>query len=432
MRRWVAQTVWAALYLITMLMPVALSWAVPGDDAMDRAAVESGLLAASALACAVVLPSRLRSLTSSFGIEDVLGSHRWLGGFVAVAVAAHLAVVLVSDPANLARLDLVHAPLSGRAGTLAILALLVLVLRALRPRPQWERWRTGHVLLAALVLALTGLHVWALRDMIEHPVARVWFVVLALGLLGVAVYRWVWRRFVPGEPYRVRELHWESYDVVTLVLEPRNRRRYVLDFNPGQFVWLRLKPSLRAEQHPYTISSSAIRSTSLSFTVRELGDFSSQLARLQPGDPIWLDGPHGAFSLDHMPTTGLVLIAGGVGITPMISMLRTLADRGDERPHRLIAVARTPYDLLFSDELVKLRERLNLEVIGLVRRPDGDEIPGDIDEELLVRMLPGPFRRQQLTYFVAGSTAMVTAVLNVLRALEIPRCQIHTERFDLP
>jgi ferredoxin-NADP reductase len=193
-----------------------------------------------------------------------------------------------------------------------------------------------------------------------------------------------------------------------------------------------LKPSLRAEQHPYTISSSAIRSTSLSFTVRELGDFSSQLARLQPGDPIWLDGPHGAFSLDHMPTTGLVLIAGGVGITPMISMLRTLADRGDERPHRLIAVARTPYDLLFSDELVKLRERLNLEVIGLVRRPDGDEIPGDIDEELLVRMLPGPFRRQQLTYFVAGSTAMVTAVLNVLRALEIPRCQIHTERFDLP
>jgi predicted ferric reductase len=100
MRRWVAQTVWAALYLITMLMPVALSWAVPGDDAMDRAAVESGLLAASALACAVVLPSRLRSLTSSFGIEDVLGSHRWLGGFVAVAVAAHLAVVLVSDPAS--------------------------------------------------------------------------------------------------------------------------------------------------------------------------------------------------------------------------------------------------------------------------------------------------------------------------------------------
>jgi ferredoxin-NADP reductase len=116
----------------------------------------------------------------------------------------------------------------------------------------------------------------------------------------------------------------------------------------------------------------------------------------------------------------------------MISMLRTLADRGDERPHRLIAVARTPYDLLFSDELVKLRERLNLEVVGLVRRPDGDEIPGDVDEELLIRMLPGPFRRQQLDYFVAGSTAMVTAVLGVLRALEIPRRQIHTERFDLP
>lgn len=431
MRRWVAQAVWAALYLATMMMPAALSWAVPDGNPIERASVLSGLLAVSALACAAVLPSRLRSLTRSIGIEDVLTSHRWLGGFVAVAVTAHLAVVLVADPTNLGRLDLVHASLAGRAGTLASLALLALVMLALRPRPNWERWRTAHILLAAAVVLLTGAHVWALRDMIENSAARAWFLALTLALALVAGYRWGWRRFTPREPYRVREVYGESHDVATLVLEPWHRRRYVFPFEPGQFVWLRLKPSLRAEQHPFTIASSAVPSTSMCFTIRGLGDFTWRLIELPVGAPVWLDGPHGAFSLDRMPTTGLVMIAGGVGITPMMSMLRTLADRGDTRPHRLIAIARTTADLLFHDELVDLRSRLNLDVVGLVRRPDGGELPGDVDEELLARVLPGPFRREQLTYFCCGSRAMVDAVIPVLLALDIPRRQIRTERFDV-
>lgn len=431
MQRWVARTVWAALYLIVMAVPAAFSWVMADDNALDRLVIESGLLAVSTLACAAVLPSRLRSLTRSIGIEDVLGSHRLLGALAAAAVVFHLAVVLVADPTDLGRFDLVHANTAGRAGTLASLALLVLVAWALRPRPHWERWRTSHVVLAALVVALVGLHVWALRNLIEHPVMRAWFFALAAALAGVAGYRWLWRRFVPRRPYRVREVDRESHDVVTLVLEPWYRRRYVFSFAPGQFAWLRLRPSLRAESHPFSISSSAVPSTTLCFTVREVGDFSSRLAGLRPGDPVWLDGPHGAFSLDHMPTTGLVMIAGGVGITPMMSMLRTLADRGDPRPHRLIAVARTPADLLFSDELAKLQTRLNLDVVGLVRYPDGVDIPGDVDEELLVRMLPGPFRRAQLHYFICGSTPMVEAVLSVLQALDIPRRQIRTERFDV-
>jgi ferredoxin-NADP reductase len=268
--------------------------------------------------------------------------------------------------------------------------------------------------------------------MIEHPIARGWFLALAVGLGAVAVYRWAWRRFVPSEPYRVRDVWWETHDVFTLILEPwHRRRRAIFPFNPGQFVWLRLKPSLRAEQHPFTIASSAAQATYLCFTVRVVGDFSTLLSELKPGDAVWLDGPHGAFCLDTLPGTGLVMIAGGVGITPMMSMLRSLADRGDTRPHRLIAVARTSADLLFHDELITLSERLHLDVVGLVRHPDAGEVPGDVDEELLARVLPGAFRRSQLSYFVCGSTEMVGAVVALLAAMEIPRRQIHTERFDV-
>jgi ferredoxin-NADP reductase len=148
---------------------------------------------------------------------------------------------------------------------------------------------------------------------------------------------------------------------------------------------------------------------------------------------VWVDGPHGAFSVDLKPSTGLVLIAGGVGITPMMSMLRTLAHRHDRRPHRLVVVARTIDELLFRGELQVLQERLDLTVVELVRQPPPGwtGASGAVDDELLTALLPGKFRRNQLDYFLCGPPALVIDVLTVLDGLDIPRPRIHTEQFDL-
>lgn len=361
MNRVLARAVWASVYLVALFGPVALSWAIPGNTLMERMAVGSGLLVVSALVCTVVLPSRLRSLTRTFGVEQVLGAHRWLGLFVTWAVGAHVWIVLAENPNNIDRLNLLTGPRAGRAGTVAALALLVSVGWASRQVRDYERWRVAHALLAAAVVAAAGLHVWWLGNMVAHPVMRLWLALQASAVAGVIFYRWVWRRYLPrSAAYVVREVRAESLGVFTLVLEQPGNRHRPIRFAPGQFVWLRLRPSLWAEQHPFTIASSATRAVRLCFTIRETGGFTTRLAKLQPGTRVWLDGPHGSFSLDHHPTTGLVLIAGGVGITPMMSMLRTLADRGDRKPHRLIAVARTPDELLFSDELATLSRRLNL------------------------------------------------------------------------
>src|SRR5207302_10053039 len=100
-----------------------------------------------------------------------------------------------------------------------------------------------------------------------------------------------------------------------------------------------LSPSSRCEEPPFTIAFCAHLGLLTEFTIRRSGDFTSQLRLLRPGSPVWVDGPHGAFTLDLQRTTGLVMIAGGVGITPMMSMLRTLAHRRDRRPHRLLVIA---------------------------------------------------------------------------------------------
>jgi 3-phenylpropionate/trans-cinnamate dioxygenase ferredoxin reductase subunit len=400
-----------------------------------------GLLATSMLVCVVVLPSRVRSLTRTFGIDGVLGIHRFIGLAVTLLVGLHIVLVVVANPANLALFDVLHAPNRARAAvgaTVALGALITLTVLRRRLRHRYEVWRWVHLALAGSALVLSALHIWWLNHLIQNASMRALFIVLALAVLAVLGYRWLWLPICgAGRPYVVREVRPESATVSTLVLEPRRnglrRGRRVLEFAPGQFAWLRLNPSVRAQEHPFTIASSAHLGLWTEFTIRHSGDFTSELRLLRPGSPVWVDGPHGAFTLDLRRTTGLVMIAGGVGITPMMSMLRTLAHRRDRRPHRLLVVAATAEELLFRAEISQLQQRLNLTVVELLRRPPPSWTgpSGAVDEELLTALLPGKFRRNQLDYYLCGPPAMVSDVLTVLEGLEVPQPRIHTEQFDL-
>ena len=442
MRRELERALWAVAFLAVLLAPVLLGLRTGGGSSLlSELSVGMGLLAVSFLVCAVVLPSRLRSLTRTFGIDGVLGLHRFVGLLFAVLVGLHIVLVVAANPANTGLFDVVHAPQSARSAvgaTVALGGLIGLSVLRRRLRHRYEVWRWVHLALAGSVLVLTALHVWWLDHLVRDAAMRAWFTVLSAGVLGVLGYRWLWRPvFGAHSEYVVREIRPETDTVSTLVLEPRRDRhglgRRSLQFAPGQFAWLRLNPSVRAQEHPFTIASSAYPGAWAEFTIRHRGDFTRALRRLRPGSPVWVDGPHGAFSVDLKPSTGLVMIAGGVGITPMMSMLRTLAHRRDRRPHRLVVVARTAEELLFRAELRELQQGLDLTVVELVRQPPPGwtGATGTVDAELLTALLPGKFRRDQLDYFLCGPPALVHDVLTVLDGLHVPRPRIHTEQFDL-
>ena len=128
---------------------------------------------------------------------------------------------------------------------------------------------------------------------------------------------------------------------------------------------------------------------------------------------------------------GFVLIAGGVGITPMLRMLRTLSDRGDRRHHHLLVGARTVDELMLRGEIDQLRDELDLAVTEVIEVPP-DDWPGEtgrIDTELLERCLPRHHRHHD--YFLCGPPPMVIAVGRQLRERGIPTRRIHTEQFDV-
>ncbi|MGH3719711.1 MAG: ferredoxin reductase family protein [Pseudonocardiaceae bacterium] len=452
MRRHLERTLWAAAFLAVLLAPVLLAPVLhtprtgvlsPAEHSslLSQLSVGMGLLATSMLVCAVVLPSRLRSLTRTLGIDGVIGIHRFVGLAVTLLVGLHVVLVLAANPANVVLFDVLHAPNRARAAlgaTAALGALIALTVLRKRLQHRYEVWRWVHVALAGAVLVLSGLHIWWLNHLVRDAAMRALFIVLASGVLVVLAYRWLWLPvFGARREYVVREVRPETSTVSTLVLEPRRdgprRRRRTLGFAPGQFAWLRLNPSIGAQEHPFTIASSAHVGLWTEFTIRHSGDFTRELRLLRPGNPVWVDGPHGAFTIDVRHTTGLVMIAGGVGITPMMSILRTLAHRGDERPHRLLVIARTIDDLLFRGEIRQLQQRMeNLIVIELLRRPPPGwtGASGAVDENVLTALLPGEFRRNQLDYYLCGPPALVTDVLAVLDGLDVPRPRIHTEQFD--
>jgi ferredoxin-NADP reductase len=149
------------------------------------------------------------------------------------------------------------------------------------------------------------------------------------------------------------------------------------------------------------------------------------------GMTAFVDGPHGSFSTELTPAPGYVFIAGGIGIAPFMSLLRTLADRGDPRPVVLLYGEKRWEDVAFREELGELRERLALDVVYVLEQPneDWEGETGFVDEALLRRHLPREgFERH---VFICGPNPMIDAVERALIACGVPERNVSAERFVL-
>ena len=146
---------------------------------------------------------------------------------------------------------------------------------------------------------------------------------------------------------------------------------------------------------------------------------------------MWVDGPYGVLSSDREQGMGYVLVAGGIGITPLYSMCQTMAERGDKRPVLLFYGANNLEDLTFREELEALKTRMDLQVIYVLRdAPDdwqGER--GYIDGEILKRYLPE--YHQYYMYFICGPAPLMDAMEIALPELGVPREKVLSERFAM-
>jgi predicted ferric reductase len=299
-------------------------------------------------------------------------------------------------------------------------------------RMEYVLWRITHGLMAAIAMIMVMTHAYMVGNHIGTPLKQgLW---LGYGAVSVLVVAYL-RLFKPWQmlrrPYHVVEVRPQHGSVWSLVLEPVNHEG--LRFEAGQFAWLTAwRSPFAAHEHPFSFSSSSEDTDTIEFAIKELGDFTATIGRLEAGQHVYVDGPYGSFVPDRYDDyDALVLIAGGVGIAPIMSILRSMADRGDTTPTTLLYGSQSWELASFREQLTELEKVLDLKVIHVLERPpeDWEGEVGYVTRDMLERYLPDPSRNYRV--FLCGPTGMLNAVEESLQDVGVPESNIHLERFDL-
>jgi predicted ferric reductase len=430
---------WLSMHLLIAVAPLALCLPQikPGRGFLVDLSVALGFVALSVLGLQFALAARFSRSSAPFGIDVVLTYHRQIS-FLAVAAAfAHPVLLFLADGRYLALLDPLHLPLRAvfawlSCGALGLLMVTSIWRRALRL--SYQAWHVLHSVLGVFIVLAALVHGFLVNYYFSVPLVRGVWIVYTAAFLWLAV----WVRLIKPlrlslRPWRVVQLWPEPGGSLTLSLEPvfRDAGPKPFSFRAGQFAWiLPSRNPFTPTYHPFSISSSA-HASRVDFTIKKVGDFTDSLRDLRLGQRVYLDGPHGSFTLESHPGMGYVFVAAGVGVTPFLSMLSTLADQGDERPCWLFLGNRHEDQVTGVRQLAHLRGRLNLRVVHVISRPseewNGER--GRIDAGLLDRHLP--LERRSLEYFVCAGEEMIRSVETDLRDLDIPDDNIHSEKFGM-
>ncbi|HYB14897.1 MAG TPA: ferric reductase-like transmembrane domain-containing protein [Streptosporangiaceae bacterium] len=388
-----------------------------------------GLLAGYGVVVLVALMARLPPLERGIGTDQLARWHAMGGRYIVSLVVAHGLLIVwgyaleahttvVSETATLLTQypDVLMATVAG----FLLLGVGIISMRAVRRRVRYETWYYLH-LYTYLAIALAFSHQFAVgQSFINNLAARFWWSAM---YLTVAVLVLWYRVAVPlrasaRHEYKVIGVKSEGPGVISVYIGGKHLDE--LSAEPGQFFrWRFLTRSLWWSSHPYSLSA-APGTDVLRITAKDIGDHSRALSRLRPGTRVIAEGPYGAFTAGQSGR-GVLLLAGGVGITPLRAMFSTLPG-----PVTLIYRASSEQDIVFREELDAIAAARGATVYYLVG--SRAEIGGDpLSPKMLRSLVPG---LEQQEAYVCGPPGMISAAVEALRAAGMPRRQIHFESFE--
>lgn len=429
------------IFLVTLPLETALianPSRIPGTLPINIA-VGAGFIGYSLMALEFALISRIKPAAQPFGEDALQLFHNWMGVFALALLLVHPILLIFSGYPADAWLNpfASNGNAATRTASLSLYALIFIVgTSAFRKqlRIKYEFWKVMHGIFAIFVLVASLVHIFILGRFTTTPIMKAMW--LLYGIIVVSLILWYkiihpilnWKK-----SWVLVENRAERGDARTLVLQPVGHAGF--SFEPGQYAWIKKgKTPLDVGKHPISFSSNGDVEPggNLSFTIKNLGDWSGNVVPyIQPGEKMWVDGPHGVLSSDREQGMGYVLIAGGVGITPLYSMCQTMAERGDVRPVLLFYGARDYESIIFREELEALKQRMNLELIYVLSDP-GDDWQGErgfITADILKRYLPKQSKR--FVYFICGPDPLMDAMEMALPDLGIPREKVLSERFGM-
>jgi predicted ferric reductase len=410
-----------------------------GPGAVSAAGRLTGLLASDLLLLQVLLMARVPLVERAFGSDRLARWHRWTGFSSFWLMVAHIVLITIgyagAAHANaFAELwDMVWTypgMLLATAGTAALMMVVVTSVRAARRRLRYESWHLMH-LYAYLGVGLALPHqLWTGTDFIGSRVSTAyWWTLYAVSAGAVLIYRIglpVWRNW--RHRLVVSHVTPEGPGLTSIYLS--GRRLNKLPVRSGQFFqWRFLDGSGWTRSHPYSLSATP-NGALLRITVKDLGDGSARAAALRPGTRALVEGPYGKLTGESWTGGPIVMMACGIGITPLLALLGELPYRPGEAT--LIYRARSQQEVAFGAELEWFARHRGVRIAYLLGPRAGRPswLPAEFadhdDAEALRRFAPEIARSQ---VFLCGPEAWTAAARSAARATGVPAGHLHTELF---
>jgi predicted ferric reductase len=437
------------IYLSLVLVPLGISMMLnlPNRPWLDELSSSLAMIGFNIILIEFWLSGRVKSLSRVLGIDWVLQVHQLFARTALVFLLLHpFMYTLPSQPVwmmasshqNFLGLTLT----SGLTGMLSLFALIFLVGLAIMRKSSeisYEAWRLSHVILALVIATVGFLHtIDAGRYAQEVWMRAYWQLMLGLALLSL-VWTYMIKPLIQNKnAHEVISIKQVSLDIWELVIKHSMNKQ--MSYQAGQFAWLKIGSSSPIPENPFSIASCAQqKSSEISFLIKDVGDFTHQISQLQIGQKVFIDGPYGnfgteAFLVEH---DQLVMIAGGIGIAPMISVLRQI--ERDQDPKVLAKKILLIYGNRVVEQAVNLKEMMNLEsfkhleVVQLVSEPSShwQGQTGVLDSATLEKILSAhQINLKSAQFMICGPAEMIDSVEISLDQFGAPLANIASEKFQ--
>lgn len=414
-----------------------LPWEYPSSSMLYKFGIDRDILTLgkSAGVAAVVLMglqilfiARLPLIERMMGYDRMVRIHRVVGIIIAGLVIMHpLLVFAVEDVATIPVKWEYWPEVLGGGLLVSLTIYAAMAYGRSFSRISYHYWKWMHQAGAIVLVMASLVHVCYVTDSYRSGAPLVFLV--CVGIVVAVCWGWIlFRPFMDGEKHEVVSLTRVGPAAREIRLRPLGRS---IRHASGQFAYIKvIDGKIPPEPHPFTIASPPGADT-LRFVVRCCGDWTSRVGQLRVGDIVQVSGPYGMFSPEaYTSEAGYVCIAGGVGITPMLSMIEDMDECSP--PLHLVWSNRTVEDAFAREELKGHALRLpQLDVAHVFSRDAtsvDNEYTGRVNRDLLVRILADVPLSDSL-FFVCGPLPFMESVQHTLNEMGVPPSQIVTEEF---
>lgn len=397
-----------------------------------------GLLAMFCILVQLVLMGRLSWLEPTFGMDKLAIFHRYNGFAALCFVILHPPLVVLGNSIingiSFIEQDIVIFQFYPFVVFAALGALLLFVtvgtsVFAVRKHLKFEVWYFIH-LANYLVVGLVFAHQFANGSTIlnSQEFSYYWAALYIFVVLNVLIWRFglpITRFLARG--FRVEKIVAESPTATSVYMTANKMQGF--SAKAGQFILVRfLTKGMWWQEHPFSLSQIP-NGKNFRITVRQLGDFTNQIPSLKPGTPVIVNGPFGSFTADKQRTNKVAYLAGGIGITPIMALLRERADQGLYEDAIFVYGVRNEDEIVFRQDLEAVCAKARVRLAYVISdQPSFKGEKGYIDKEKIQKLIPDVATRD---VFICGPPVMVNKLAPTLLEIGVKKQMLHFERFSL-